>query len=66
MIIFAQSRFGVKGLPIEEFLDSVKDKLPHLDSLDLKYGKLALKAKIGDDEMNQGGDSKMGAENDEE
>lgn len=64
--VYAQSRFGVKGLPIEEFLDSVKDKLPHLDSLDLKYGKLALKAKIGNDEMNQGGDSKMGAENDEE
>lgn len=46
--VYAQSKFGVKGLPIEEFLDSVKDKLPHLDSLDLKYGKLALKAKIGD------------------
>ena len=64
--VYAQSKFGVRGLPIEEFLDSVKDKLPHLDSLDLKYGKLALKAKIGNDEMNQGGDSENDDEGDSE
>jgi len=44
--VYAQSKFGVKGLPVEEFLDAVKNKLPHLDSVDMHYGKMELSAKL--------------------
>ena len=63
--VYADSKFGVKGLPVEEFLETVKDKLPHLDSLDLKYGKMALSAKLANEVPDENEGDEVDDEEDE-
>ena len=47
--VYADSKFGVKGLPIEEFIDTVVKKLPHPESLELEYGRTKLKTQFSQD-----------------
>lgn len=47
--VYADSKFGVKGLPIEEFIDTVGKKLPHPESLELEYGRTKLKTQFSQD-----------------
>lgn len=47
--VYADSKFGVKGLPIEEFIDTVGKKLPHPESLELECGRTKLKTQFSQD-----------------
>lgn len=60
--VYAQSKFGVKGLPVEELLEAVKGKLPHLDSLELKHGNTTLRARLA----NEGADGDDDSDEDDE
>lgn len=58
--VYSSGRFGVKGLPIEEWLDALTKRLPHPESLDIRYGRANLKALfsrqqevVADDENNE-------------
>lgn len=64
--VYAQSKFGVKGLPVEELLEAVKGKLPHLDSLELKHGNTTLRAKLANEGVDGDDDSDEDDEQEED
>jgi len=52
--VYAHSKFGVKGLPIEEMIEAVRSKLPHIESFDIKHAGVSLSAKLAGRDTHDG------------